>query len=189
MATETAASLPDSEPSALGKPEAPGSSDAVSAVKKEDGEGGDDMFTDSPVRPILEYNGDAKQGGAVAERADDGTGEVNRVDYEAGFTNADNWDDAEGYFRTRPGELIIGRYLVNRDIGAGVYSTVVSATDQKNAGQEVAIKIVVRACTLVRMAVFCAWFCVVLCAVCCLLHALLLAFLCSVCDLLCGARP
>ena len=105
------------------------------------GDGGDDMFTDSPVRPIAEYNGN----GATEhrEQADDGTGEVIRgVDYKAGFTNADNWDDAEGYFRTRPGELIISRYLVNRDIGAGVYSTVVSATDQKNNGEEVAIKVV-----------------------------------------------
>jgi len=121
---------------AAAKAAAPGNS----GKKGDDGEGGDDMFTDSPVRPILEYNGNG--GGGHRGRPDDGTGEVNRVDYEAGFTNADNWDDAEGYFRTRPGELIISRYLVNRDIGAGVYSTVVSATDQKGGGQEVAIKIV-----------------------------------------------
>jgi len=112
-----------------------------SAKKGDDGEGGDDMFTDSPVRPIAEYNGNG--GGGHRERVDEGTGEKNRLDYEAGFTNADNWDDAEGYFRTRPGELIISRYLVNRDIGSGVYSTVVSAMDQKIGGQEVAIKIVV----------------------------------------------
>ena len=33
-----------------------------------------------------------------------------------GFRNSDNWDDADGYFRTRPGELIISRYLVNRRV-------------------------------------------------------------------------
>eukprot|EP00961_Rhodomonas_salina_P184682 2493465-Rhodomonas_salina.1 len=41
------------------------------------------------------------------------------IDRTAGVTNSDNWDDHEGYFRTRPGELIINRYLVNRDIGNG----------------------------------------------------------------------
>ncbi|KAJ1495623.1 kinase-like domain-containing protein [Baffinella frigidus] len=58
-----------------------------------------------------------------------------------GFTNSDNWDDSDGYFRTRPGELIISRYLTLWDIGSGVYSSVVSAMDQKD-GKEVAIKVV-----------------------------------------------
>ena len=101
----------------------------------------DDMFTNSPAR--------GKAGGAVkatqrpkeGEEIDRSGVEEDRVDRRLGDTNADNWDDAEGYFRTRPGELIIGRYLVNRDIGNGVYSTVLSATDQQT-GREVAIKVV-----------------------------------------------
>jgi hypothetical protein len=103
------------------------------------------MFTDSPVRPIVEYNGNGA--GAGTRRVDDGTGERDEgggIDYAEGFTNADNWDDAEGYFLTRPGDLLISRYRVNRDIGQGVYSSVVSAADERNGGREVAIKIVVR---------------------------------------------
>ena len=105
-----------------------------------DEDGQDDMFTNSPVKGRT-------GGGKVAPRPAQGE-EVDRsgleedsVDRRLGDTNADNWDDSEGYFRTRPGELIIGRYLVNRDIGNGVYSTVLSATDQQT-GREVAIKIV-----------------------------------------------
>ena len=99
-----------------------------------DGEGEDDMFTTSPLRGRVRVvkDDDEMQGGGMEE---------DRVDRRLGDTNADNWDDAEGYFRTRPGELIIGRYLVNRDIGNGVYSTVLSAADQQT-GREVAIKVV-----------------------------------------------
>jgi hypothetical protein len=96
-------------------------------------EGGDDMFTDSPIVPIGKDED--------LELRDTGVGEERRMNLAEGFTNADNWDDAEGYFRTRPGELMISRYLVNRDIGSGVYSSVVSAMDQKD-GKEVAIKVV-----------------------------------------------
>ncbi|EKX39685.1 hypothetical protein GUITHDRAFT_76197 [Guillardia theta CCMP2712] len=101
------------------------------------------MFSDSPLRPIARKSSDDDDTNGIADEtpADgDGVGEP-RLDLTAGFTNADNWDDAEGYFRTRPGELIINRYLVNRDIGNGVYSTVLSAQDQKE-NREVAIKMI-----------------------------------------------
>ncbi|KAJ0038603.1 hypothetical protein Pint_23291 [Pistacia integerrima] len=57
----------------------------------------------------------------------------------------DNWDDAEGYYSHRFGELLDGRYEVTAAHGKGVFSTVVRAKDLK-AGigepEEVAIKII-----------------------------------------------
>ncbi|GFS44349.1 protein kinase superfamily protein [Actinidia rufa] len=57
----------------------------------------------------------------------------------------DNWDDAEGYYSYRFGEIIDGRYEVAAAHGKGVFSTVVRAKDLK-AGpgdpDEVAIKII-----------------------------------------------
>ncbi|XP_022726999.1 serine/threonine-protein kinase prpf4B-like [Durio zibethinus] len=57
----------------------------------------------------------------------------------------DNWDDAEGYYSYRFGELLDSRYEVTAAHGKGVFSTVVRAKDIK-AGisdpEEVAIKII-----------------------------------------------
>ncbi|MCL7022073.1 hypothetical protein MKW94_012722 [Papaver nudicaule] len=57
----------------------------------------------------------------------------------------DNWDDAEGYYSYRFGEILDGRYEVTAAHGKGVFSTVVRAKDLK-AGkddpEEVAIKII-----------------------------------------------
>lgn len=57
----------------------------------------------------------------------------------------DNWDDAEGYYSFRFGEILDGRYEVAAAHGKGVFSTVVRAKDLK-AGlgdpEEVAIKII-----------------------------------------------
>lgn len=57
----------------------------------------------------------------------------------------DNWDDADGYYSYRFGEVLDGRYEVIAGHGKGVFSTVVRAKDLK-AGRgeprEVAIKII-----------------------------------------------
>ncbi|KAL5225225.1 hypothetical protein ABZP36_011864 [Zizania latifolia] len=57
----------------------------------------------------------------------------------------DNWDDAEGYYTYRFGELLDGRYEITATHGKGVFSTVARAKDLK-AGkddpEEVAIKII-----------------------------------------------
>lgn len=55
--------------------------------------------------------------------------------------SADDWDDSEGYYRAKIGEVIAGRYLVVEDTcGKGVFSNVVKAKDQNN-GELVAIKV------------------------------------------------
>lgn len=62
---------------------------------------------------------------------------------EAGL--ADNWDDGEGYYITRVGEVLDGRYEVTDTQGKGVFSSVVRARDRRAAADEpgeVAIKII-----------------------------------------------
>ncbi|XP_037084794.1 serine/threonine-protein kinase PRP4 homolog [Pollicipes pollicipes] len=54
----------------------------------------------------------------------------------------DNWDDAEGYYRVRIGELLDARYAVYGYTGQGVFSNVVRARDQARGNQEVAVKII-----------------------------------------------
>uniref|UniRef100_A0A7N0UMZ4 Serine/threonine-protein kinase PRP4 homolog n=1 Tax=Kalanchoe fedtschenkoi TaxID=63787 RepID=A0A7N0UMZ4_KALFE len=57
----------------------------------------------------------------------------------------DNWDDAEGYYSYRFGELLDGRYEITAAHGKGVFSSVVRAKDLKAGNgepEEVAIKII-----------------------------------------------
>ncbi|CBI27037.3 unnamed protein product, partial [Vitis vinifera] len=57
----------------------------------------------------------------------------------------DNWDDAEGYYSHRFGEILDGRYEITAAHGKGVFSTVVRAKDLKAGNgepEEVAIKII-----------------------------------------------
>lgn len=41
----------------------------------------------------------------------------------------DNWDDAEGYYKVILGELLNGRYHIQANLGKGMFSSVVRATD------------------------------------------------------------
>lgn len=54
----------------------------------------------------------------------------------------DNWDDAEGYYRVRIGEVLDNRYAVFGYTGQGVFSNVVRGRDNARGNQEVAIKII-----------------------------------------------
>ncbi|XP_014673306.1 PREDICTED: serine/threonine-protein kinase PRP4 homolog [Priapulus caudatus] len=54
----------------------------------------------------------------------------------------DNWDDAEGYYRVRIGEMLDSRYAVYGFTGQGVFSNVVRARDQARGTMDVAIKII-----------------------------------------------
>ncbi|CAD5225777.1 unnamed protein product [Bursaphelenchus okinawaensis] len=54
----------------------------------------------------------------------------------------DNWDDEEGYYRVRVGEVIDNRYRVYGYTGSGVFGNVVRATDIRKKDRKVAIKII-----------------------------------------------
>ncbi|KAJ1715945.1 kinase-like domain-containing protein [Aspergillus flavus] len=60
---------------------------------------------------------------------------------ELDISMMDNWDDPEGYYNVRLGELINGRYHVQQNLGKGMFSSVVRATDSKT-GKLVAVKII-----------------------------------------------
>ncbi|KAK0425168.1 hypothetical protein QR680_009067 [Steinernema hermaphroditum] len=54
----------------------------------------------------------------------------------------DNWDDHEGYYRVRVGEVLDRRYRVFGFTGAGVFGSVVRAHDSLNGDARVAVKII-----------------------------------------------
>ncbi|KAI1938177.1 U4/U6 small nuclear ribonucleoprotein prp4 [Ophidiomyces ophidiicola] len=60
---------------------------------------------------------------------------------ELDMSMMDNWDDPEGYYNVMLGELINGRYHVQQNLGRGMFSSVVRATDSKT-GRLVAVKII-----------------------------------------------
>ena len=53
----------------------------------------------------------------------------------------DDWDDPEGYYKVILGELLDGRYHVQSNLGKGMFSGVVRATDQTTK-RLVAIKLI-----------------------------------------------
>lgn len=87
---------------------------------------GDDIFSESPV-----------PGGPRSSRPRGRAAELGGLN--------DNWDDAEGYYTARIGEVLDGRYEVTATIGKGVFSSVVRAADRKATKEgpaEVAIKMI-----------------------------------------------
>jgi serine/threonine-protein kinase PRP4 len=60
---------------------------------------------------------------------------------ELDMSMMDNWDDPEGYYNVMLGELINGRYHVQQNLGKGMFSSVVRATDSRTGGL-VAVKII-----------------------------------------------
>jgi len=55
--------------------------------------------------------------------------------------SADDWDDQEGYYKAKIGEVMAGRYFVTEDLcGKGVFSNVVKCKDEET-GMPVAIKV------------------------------------------------
>ena len=53
----------------------------------------------------------------------------------------DDWDDSDGYYKVILGELLENRYHIQSNLGKGMFSGVVRATDQKTR-KLVAIKII-----------------------------------------------
>jgi serine/threonine-protein kinase PRP4 len=99
----TAPDRPDIAPSAAASDDAP------------------DMFADDMFDDEAEERA-AHRMDRTAEVAQTGA-----ADMTAGLS--DNWDDAEGYYRARMGEVLDGRYQVMESHGRGVFSTVVKAKD------------------------------------------------------------
>lgn len=87
-----------------------------------DGDDDADMFAD-PAKAKPRTAKDTKAGQQLDERM------------------MDNWDDPEGYYVTIPGELFESRYNVLQNLGRGMFSSVVRATDTHTQSL-VAIKIV-----------------------------------------------
>lgn len=85
----------------------------------------EDIFAQSPKKP------DPKPTKAVSAQ------QAKRLDQSL----LDDWDDADGYYNVILGELLDGRYHVQENLGRGMFSGVVRATDttKKNL---VAIKII-----------------------------------------------
>lgn len=54
----------------------------------------------------------------------------------------DNWDDKDGYYQIKPGELLANRYYIKGHTGSGVFSNVVRCEDTLVDNQLVAIKII-----------------------------------------------
>lgn len=88
----------------------------------------DDMFAEETNGPT----GSSRTNGATAPVPQP---------QELDMSMMDNWDDPEGYYNVMLGELINGRYHVQQNLGRGMFSSVVRATDSKTE-KLVAIKII-----------------------------------------------
>ncbi|KAJ5793554.1 hypothetical protein N7457_000153 [Penicillium paradoxum] len=92
-----------------------------------------DMFADDDDDMFAEETNEVQPAQALATAVPQGK--------ELDVSMMDNWDDSEGYYAVRLGELINGRYHVRQKLGKGMFSSVVRATDTKTGGM-VAVKII-----------------------------------------------
>ena len=92
----------------------------------------DDMFAEDPV----------PNGKTHIDRSDDVAKALPKSQAkELDIGMLDNWDDIEGYYKIILGELLNGRYHVQANLGKGMFSGVVRATDVTTK-KLVAIKII-----------------------------------------------
>jgi serine/threonine-protein kinase PRP4 len=80
----------------------------------------DDMFAEDPV-----------PNGSTAPKVSDDVAKAVAIPTakELDVGMLDNWDDIEGYYKVILGELLNGRYHVQANLGKGMFSGVVRATD------------------------------------------------------------
>ena len=90
-------------------------------------EGDDDMFAEAP--PTVEKKEESAKAALVPQ--------AKALD----MSMLDDWDDAEGYYKVILGELLDNRYHVQSNLGKGMFSGVVRATDQRTK-RLVAIKLI-----------------------------------------------
>jgi len=97
-------------------------------------------------RYIRQHNKEEEaQGDMFDETSKEQEALTTKADISAGIgqtgASGDDWNDAEGYYKAKIGELMNDRYLVTEDVcGKGTFSNVIKATDQTNKMQ-VAIKV------------------------------------------------
>ena len=91
-------------------------------------EGDDDMFAEAPPTVEKKEKESAKAVPVPQAKALD-------------MSMLDDWDDAEGYYKVILGELLDNRYHVQSNLGKGMFSGVVRATDQRTK-RPVAIKLI-----------------------------------------------
>jgi len=136
---------------------------SASAEIEDDRENEDDMVADSPSpekpKEVPEVKEEAewkslKQSNKAGKPsfdmfAEDGeTGNIDQTEDQTIMASndnpnlTDNWDDAEGYYRTQTGETLDQRYTVFGYTGQGVFSNVVRARDAQKGNHEMAIKII-----------------------------------------------
>lgn len=110
-------------------------------------DGLDDMFSASPV-PNNADNGDGDGDNDIALGVTEETG---GEDERAGAAHAaasaakraaDDWDDADGYYKHQPGEIIANQFRVTGVFGKGVFSTVLRAVAVDNDSLVFAIKLI-----------------------------------------------
>ncbi|MCJ1468684.1 U4/U6 small nuclear ribonucleoprotein prp4 [Pseudocyphellaria aurata] len=89
-----------------------------------------DMFADPPVAP-------ERDGSKVEAFKAVPAPQAKALD----MSMLDDWDDQEGYYKVILGELLDGRYHVQSNLGKGMFSGVVRATDQRTT-RLVAIKLI-----------------------------------------------
>ena len=98
-----------------------------------------DMFNDSPTNNMLELSG-----GRGAIPADDGF--LPHLAPEMQAALRENWDDDDGYYAFRVGEMICGdstqQYKVIGKYGRGVFSVVLRCQDTVDTAQpDIALKV------------------------------------------------
>lgn len=67
---------------------------------------------------------------------------VSHNDNESNLNLTDNWDDTDGYYVIRIGDVINNRYTIRNILGQGVFANVVRAQDNEDGNDYVAIKII-----------------------------------------------
>lgn len=65
-----------------------------------------------------------------------------KQDNDSNTQLTDNWDNSDGYYNTKIGDIMDNRYTIKCNLGQGVFANVVRAQDSKNNNSEVAIKII-----------------------------------------------
>lgn len=84
----------------------------------------DDMFADTPPPA------------SAPKQQHPSSAPIARIPQPTGHIPEDDWDDADGYYRTVIGEALDSRYRVDSYLGKGVFSTVVRAYDTTFSSSE-----------------------------------------------------